>query len=51
MKSSCIKPSYERTQETLALLMILARGNRQIAQGRVVAAAQALRRVREKTGA
>lgn len=27
--------SYEQTQETLALLKILARGNQQLAQGRV----------------
>lgn len=40
--------SYEATQETLALLKILALGNRQIEEGRVVPAAVALRRAREK---
>lgn len=40
--------SYEQTQETLALLKILALGNRQIQGGRVVPAAQALARVRGK---
>ena len=43
--------SYEQTQEALALLKILALGNRQVAQGRVMTAVQAFRRVREKTGA
>lgn len=38
--------SYEQTQETLALLKILALGNRQIEQGNVVSAGQALRRLR-----
>jgi prevent-host-death family protein len=37
---------YEQTQETLALLRSLALGNRQIEQGRVVPAAQAIRRLR-----
>ena len=41
--------SYERTQETLALLKILALGNRQIARGKVVSAGQAFRRIRDKT--
>lgn len=41
--------SYEQTQETLALLKILALGNRQIEQGRVVAAADAISRLREKS--
>ena len=40
--------SYEATQETLALLKILALGNRQIAGGKVVPAAGAFRRAREK---
>ena len=43
--------SYEATQETMALLKILALGNRQIEEGRVVAAADAIRRLRaRKTG-
>ena len=40
--------SYEQTQETLALLKILALGNRQIEEGRVVAVAEAMRRARRK---
>ena len=40
--------SFEQTQETLALLKILALGNRQIEEGRVVSAAQAIRRARGK---
>ena len=40
--------SYEQTQETLALLKILALGNRQIEQRQVVPAADALARVRGK---
>jgi len=40
--------SYEETQETLALLKILALGNRQIEEGKVVPAAEAIRRVRSK---
>jgi len=40
--------SYEATQETLALLKILALGNREIEQGKVTPAAEALRRVRAK---
>ena len=40
--------SYEATQETLALLKILALGNRQVEQGKVVSAAQAIRRARAK---
>ena len=43
--------SFEQTQETLALLKILALGNRQIDSGRVVRAADALRRVRDKSQA
>lgn len=40
--------SYDQTQETLALLKILALGNRQIEKGRTVSAADAVRRLREK---
>lgn len=40
--------SYEATQETLALLKILALGNRQIGEGKVVSVAEAFRQVREK---
>jgi prevent-host-death family protein len=40
--------SYEQTQETLALLKILALGNRQIKAGRVVPAAEVFRRLRGK---
>ena len=40
--------SYEATQETLALLKILALGNREIEQGKVTPAAEAFRRVRAK---
>jgi prevent-host-death family protein len=41
--------SYEQTQETLALLKILALGNRQIAEGTAVPAQEAFRRLRAKT--
>ncbi|MDH3739630.1 MAG: type II toxin-antitoxin system Phd/YefM family antitoxin [Alphaproteobacteria bacterium] len=40
--------SYEETQETLALLKILALGNRQVETGAVVAAKGAIKRLREK---
>jgi len=40
--------SYEQTQETLALLKILALGNRQIEAGQVMPAADALARARRK---
>jgi len=40
--------SYEQTQETLALLKILALGNRQIEQGKVVAAADVIGKLRRK---
>lgn len=40
--------SYEETQETMALLKILALGNRQIEEGRVVPAKDAIKRLREK---
>ena len=39
--------SYEETQETMALLKILALGNRQVEEGKVVPAAGAIRRVRK----
>ena len=37
--------SYERTQETLALLKILALGNRQIEEGKVKPAAEVIQRL------
>jgi prevent-host-death family protein len=40
--------SYEATQETLALLKILALGRRQIEQGEFVTVAEAFRRARAK---
>ncbi|RJR41104.1 MAG: type II toxin-antitoxin system Phd/YefM family antitoxin [Deltaproteobacteria bacterium] len=40
--------SYEQTQETMALLKILALGMRQIEEGRVQPAAEAVRRLRER---
>ena len=40
--------SYEQDQETLALLKILALGNRQIEEGRTVPLAEAFRRARER---
>lgn len=40
--------SYEETQETMALLKILALGNRQIEEGKVVRAADVIKRLREK---
>jgi len=40
--------SYEATQETMALLKILALGNRQIEAGKVVTAAGVIRRLRAK---
>ncbi len=39
--------SYEQTQETMALLKILALGNRQIEQGKVVSASGAIKRLRQ----
>ena len=39
--------SYERTEETLALLKILALGNRQVEQGKVTPARLALKKVNE----
>ena len=40
--------SFEKTQETMALLKILALGNRQIETGRVEAAADVIARLRER---
>ena len=40
--------SFERTQETMALLKMLALGNRQIDAGRVQPAADAIARLRER---
>jgi prevent-host-death family protein len=40
--------SYEQTQETMALLKILALGNRQVDAGTVVPAATVVRRIRER---
>ena len=38
--------SFEQTQETMALLKILALGNRQIEEGKVVSAAAVINRLR-----
>jgi len=38
--------SYEQTQETMALLKILALGNRQIEEGKVEPAADVIKRLR-----
>lgn len=43
--------SYEQTQETMALLKILALGNRQIEEGKVQPAADVVKRLRERRGA
>ena len=43
--------SFEQTQDTLALLKILALGNRQIDDGKTVRARDAIRRLREKGAA
>ena len=43
--------SYEQTQETLALLKILALGNQQIEAGRVVTAEKAFRKLRKRRSA
>ena len=40
--------SYEQTQETMALLKILALGNRQIEAGKVEPAAVVIQRLRER---
>lgn len=43
--------SYEETQETMALLKILALGNQQVEQGRVKRVAEVVRRLRaQKVG-
>lgn len=39
--------SYEQTQETLAMLKILALGNRQIEDGKVQPAADVVKRIRQ----
>ena len=38
--------TYEETQETMALLKILALGTRQVEEGKVVPASQAVKRLR-----
>lgn len=43
--------SYESTQETLALLKILALGNREIEEGKVKPITDAVRRIRSKKAA
>ena len=40
--------SYEKTQETLALLKILALGEKDVQEGKTVPVADAMRRVRER---
>ena len=40
--------TYEATQETLALLKILALGRRQVEEGRTVPAEQVFRRLRKR---
>jgi len=42
--------SYEQTQETMALLKILALGNRQIEEGMVEPAPAIFKRLRERRG-
>ena len=42
--------SFEETQETLALLKILALGNREIGEGKVKPAAEVVKRLRAKNG-
>ena len=42
--------SYEETQETLALLKVLALGNEQVAAGKVRPLGEAVRRLRGKRG-
>jgi prevent-host-death family protein len=39
--------SYEQTQETMALLKILALGNRQIEEGKIEPVAKVIKRLRE----
>ena len=41
--------SFEQTQETMALLKMLALGNRQIDAGQVEAATEVIARIRERT--
>lgn len=43
--------SYEQTQETMALLKILALGNRQIESGRTRSAVSVIKRLRAKKAA
>ena len=43
--------TYEQTQETMALLKILALGTRQIEEGKVQPAGEVIRRLRERRGA
>ena len=40
--------TYEQTQETMALLKILALGNREVEEGKVVPASKAIRAMRDK---
>jgi prevent-host-death family protein len=40
--------SFEETQETLSMLKILALGNRQIEEGKVVTAGDAIKRIRKE---
>lgn len=42
--------SFEQTQQTMALLKILALGNRQIEEGKIVEAKDAIRRLRDRHG-
>jgi prevent-host-death family protein len=42
--------SYERAQETMAFLRILALGNRQIEEGRVEPASNVIKRLRQRSG-
>ena len=42
--------SYERIRETMALLKILALGNRQVEEGKVELAADVVKRLREGRG-
>jgi prevent-host-death family protein len=42
--------SYERTQEKLALLQLIAMGEQDIAAGRTLPAEEAFRRLRARTG-
>jgi prevent-host-death family protein len=41
--------SYEETQETLALLKILALGTQQVEEGKVTPVAEAVKRIRKRT--